>query len=196
MAGDKYNNKSSNTRKKNGFNRPNKKFKVSKQTMDIIKFTGIVGTMFCLSAMDYFSTKREDVVSENTTVQYIDYKDFAQTYIENNPEIIEIDDLLDDYKQAYTIKEVKEIDQLYQGKYVEITGEINNVYLGSVDGNFITLKGSENGFNSIMTVECRFTDKEEIKEVKEYNKGDDITIQGYFVGSDVSSVIIKESLVK
>lgn len=164
--------------------------------MNIIKFTGIVGTMFCLSATDYFSTKREDVVSENTTVQYIDYKYFAQTYIESNPEIIEIDDLLDDYKQAYTIKEVKEIDQLYQGKYVEITGEINNVYLGSVDGNFITLKGSENGFNSIMTVECRFTDKEEIKEVKEYNKGDDITIQGYFVGSDVSSVIIKESLVK
>lgn len=72
----------------------------------------------------------------------------------------------------------------------------NNVYLGSVDGNFITLKGSENGFNSIMTVECRFTDKDEIKEAKEYNKGDDITIQGYFVGSEVSSVIIKESLVK
>lgn len=123
MAGNGYNNKSKNTRKKNGINRPNKKFKISKQTMDIIKFSGIVGTMFCLSATDYFSTKREDVVSENTTVQYIDYKDFAQTYIENNPEIIEIDDLLDDYKQAYTIREVRELDQLYQGKYVEITGE-------------------------------------------------------------------------
>ncbi len=47
-----------------------------------------------------------------------------------------------------------------------------------------------------MTIECRFSDKEEINEAKEYQYGDEITIQGYFVGSDVSSVIIKESVVK
>lgn len=39
-------------------------------------------------------------------------------------------------------------------------------------------------------------DKEEIKEAKEYKVGDEITIQGYFIGSEVSSVVIKDSLVK
>lgn len=185
------------TKKKNNYNynKPKKKFKVNKQTMDIIKFTGIVGTMFCLSATDYLNTKKEMVASENTAMQYVDYKDFTKTYIEKNPEIIEIDDLLNDYKQAISLYEIRDVDEIYKGKYIEITGEINNLYLGSVDGNFLTLKGDEESLN-LMTVECRFNDKEEIKEAKEYKVGDEITIQGYFIGSEVSSVVIKDSLVK
>lgn len=180
---------------KSNYKKRKKKYKITKQTKNIIKFTGIIGAIFVLNSTDYLRNHANKETMDNT-IQNVDYREFVKTYIPKNPEIIEIDDLLNEYKKAYTIKEVKEIDDYYKGKYVEITGEINNVYLGSVDGNFITLKGEEESFNNLMTIECRFEDKEEIKEAKEYEKGDDITIQGYFIGSDVSTIIIKESVVK
>jgi hypothetical protein len=155
----------------------------------VVKTTLFAGVVASLK----YCNNTEQNISEAEVVKPVSIEEIQKNYEKYNPEMFDIDELLNDYNSAYTIEDVKEVNELYSGQYIELTGEIKNEYIGSVDGDFITLQGEESKW---MSVQCNIEDKLELEELKEYKVGDDITIQGYCVGGNGLSVKINDCIIK
>lgn len=139
---------------------------------------GVVG------AIKYTNNSEKEYVEMPITMDTI-----QQEYVINNPEKVDINDLLNEYNTAFTIDEVKALNGQYSNQYIEVTGEIRNKYLGSIDGDFITLQG-DNDLG--LSVRCNIEDYQEVIEAKQYSIGDEITVAGYCNGGNGLSVELNE----
>ena len=137
-----------------------------------------------------------EATTQNNINTPVTIEDVKQTIVERNPVEIDVDDLLSDYCEATTVQEVKEVNAEYSDKYIKLSGDINKIYHDPFEGNYITLRGDEIKYDTWMSVQCKFADKEEIEKLNELQKGDEVTIQGYCIGGSGMSVKLEDCIIK
>ncbi|MEG0918555.1 MAG: zinc-ribbon domain-containing protein [Bacilli bacterium] len=64
-------------------------------------------------------------------------------------------------------------EEKYQDKYIEITGKLGTI---DSDGSYICIETNEE--YSFDDIQCYIEDDKQLKQIKELNKGDSVTIQG------------------
>ena len=108
------------------------------------------------------------------------------------PETAAIEVTAKEMLQEYDDNEVK-ADEKYRDKLVTVTGKINDVGKDILDEAYVSVgTGSEYEF---ITVQCYFSDEEELKKVSDLNKGDDITLTGTCDGMSIN-ILLNDCVIK
>jgi len=165
---------------------------LNKQIKKGLKMTAL--TVGIIGVAKYYYKNKDQFVDTNVDSP-IKIEDIVREYKYNGIKM-DADDILSDYSKVTTLYDMKEVNAVYQGKYLEVTGDFHKNYINSIDGDFITLKGDENWYSTYMTIECEFADKIEIDKLKELDKGDEIVVVGECLGSDGVTVKLEDCYVK
>lgn len=189
---------------KNSYLKENEKLKksITKQTKDmnyqlkkVLKMTLLtVGTVGLVKVY----INNQELLTENNekTNTPVQLEEVIQNHVAEDVVKIDINDLLRDYSRAATLDEVNSVNEEYEGLYMDITGEVNNIYIDSIDGNFVTLKGDEDWYGNVMTVQCNIENKDEIEQLKDLKRGKEIDVQGYCIGGEGISVQLNDCIIK
>lgn len=107
--------------------------------------------------------------------------------VETQPKEIVIEVSPEDLHTAYQENEVA-ADAQYEDKLVKITGTIGNIGKDILDDVYITIETGE----YLQSVQCYFSDNEQINTVATLKAGDTVTLIGRCSGLSLTNVIIKD----
>lgn len=106
--------------------------------------------------------------------------------VETQPKETVIEVSPEDLHTAYQENEVA-ADAQYEDKLVKITGTIGNIGKDILDDVYITIETGE----YLQSVQCYFSDSEQINTVATLKAGDTVTLIGRCSGLSITNVIIK-----
>ena len=98
---------------------------------------------------------------------------------------VAVADLID----AYTSNEVS-ADQQYEDQYLEITGTIASIGTDLTDTPYITF--NKGGMFETNSIQCFFSDDDQVAKVANLSEGQTITIRGTCSGLSLFNVLIKD----
>jgi len=168
---------------KNDKNKSKQKSKPYQKTL--ITISAVAITAYSINTNDYNKVN----VDRNSFSQSSLMDEVYQTTIEKDPIEIDINEMLNDYTKAITLEDYKEINNLYEDKYIKFTGDINKIYSDPYEGNYITIRGDNEAHNDWMSIQCNFYDKDEIEKLNNLEKGEEVKVEGYCAGG--SGMIIE-----
>lgn len=130
--------------------------------------------------------EKNDTTAKNTTESTATEDNTEKEETEPQEEIMEIDPntLLTDYEA----NEVRG-DELYNGKMMRLTGTVGSIGKDILEEVYITFANADE--YKITSVQCYFSDDDQIKKVMELSEGDSITLVGKCDGK-FGNVVLKD----
>lgn len=156
----------------NGCNNPFVIMKNRKKKRNAI-ILGVVAA-FVVFAVVYVATDGfgMGLETESTSSQSVQAGGTAQGQDEEAPAIAVTAEKLCEEAEANAIA----AEEKYKDKLVEVTGTVKSIGKDILDQSYITLSSGDQ--YSIISVQCYFTDKNEISKVAQLKEGDEVTVIG------------------
>lgn len=147
----------------------------------------IVAVIIIIAAVGNNSSSKQDSAVKSTSSSTVkSTSSAAKEKDAEKPKASVIKITSKDLIKAYDDNEVK-ADKKYKDKQLKITGEITDIGKDITDTPYITL-GNGDEFAAI-SVQCCFSDDQQIKKVGNLKKGETVTVTGTCDGQSLNIVV-------